>query len=46
MKDTVAEVVAERLQELMTTLQAMGLRRASIIAGLELGLKRLKDEDS
>lgn len=45
MKDTVAEQVAEKLQDLMITLQSMGLRRASIIAGLELGLRRLKDEE-
>lgn len=42
MKDTVAEMVADRMDDLVTTLEAMGLRRASILRGYEIATERLR----
>ncbi len=42
MKDTVAEAVAKQVQDLIVTLEGMGLRRPSIIAGLELGVQQAR----
>ena len=43
MKDIVADQAAERLLDFVATMQVHGLRKESIIAGIEAGLKRLKE---
>jgi len=44
MRDEVAETVAANFLGMVTQLEGMGLRRASILKGIELGMERLRQK--
>lgn len=44
MKDTVAETVAQRFYDVVGTLEGMGLRRESILRGMEIAAERVRKE--
>jgi hypothetical protein len=46
MRDDVAETVANNFLSVVTALEGMGLRRKSILKGMEIAVKRLRAKGS